>query len=402
MKITTIKKILNIFKGFLLIVFCFLSACHKDKNTTEASDSYPVTTFVGQEGNEKVMLNWEPPKEGTPSFYQVSWFPDNGSVELKSTSRSYEVTGLSNGTEYTFSIQVSYADSGISAVKEIKLTPSSESNGEQLKENQILAGGSNKVLLYDQDDSSATFIKIWEWSPDQSDLLPEKYKDSYFNHIDDCKPLLESNEIMITASTGGVAIVNRGTSEVSFFTKVSMAHSIEKLPGNKIAVAGSTSKGIFIFEDNELDAKHIHKEPLIGAHGLVWDDNAALLFALGTNDLVAYELEGNGSRSFKLKEKYRVNLPSKGGHDLIQNPNDNEELIITVSGGVWKFDKVKKLFDAHFLEGGGIKSVSLSKSNRLMFVKAEESWWSHHIRFLKPGGVISVPEINLYKARWVQ
>lgn len=395
-------KILNVFRIPFIIILCFLSACHKDNASTKSLKAYPVTTFVGQKGNEKVMLNWESPKEGSPSTYIVSWSPGNGVVELKNSNKSYEVTGLSNGTEYTFSIQTSFADLGTSEIKEIKLTPSSTSNGDHLKENQILAGGSNKVLLFDQDNSNATFVKIWEWSPDESDLLPKKYKDSYFNHIDDCKPLLESNDIMITASTGGVAIVNRKTSEVSFYTHVSMAHSIEKLPKNKIAVAGSTSNAIFIFEDNKLDAKHIYKETLYGAHGLVWDNDSKLLFALGTTNLVAYEMDSGDSRSFKLKEKYREQLPTKGGHDLIQNPNNNKELIITVSGGVWKFDKEKRKFNAHSLNKGGVKSVSLSKNNRLIYVKAEESFWSHHIRFLNPGGSLDVPEINLYKARWVQ
>lgn len=395
-------KILNI---SFLIIFCFLSSFHKDDATTETSDAYPVTAFVGQEGNEKVILNWESPKEGFPSVYILLWSPDNGVEELKSSSRSYEVTGLSNGTEYTFSIQASYADSGISAIKEIKLTPSSQSNGDQLKENQILAGGSNRILLYEQDNSSSAFVKIWEWSPDQSNLLPKKYQDSYFNHIAECKPLFESNSIMVTASTGGVAIINRASSEVSFYTRVRNAHSIEKIPGNKIAVAASThadGNAVYIYNDNELEAKYIHKEPLPGAHGLVWDNNSKLLFALGTDNLVAYELDDNGSTSFKLKEKYRRQLPTKGGHDLIQNPNDNKELIITVSGGLWNYNKEKKTFEVHSLKKGGVKSISLSKNNRLMYVKAEESWWSHHIRFLNPEGSIGVPEINLYKARWVQ
>lgn len=73
MKVTTIKmKRLNIFKIAILIIFCFLSACHKHDDPAEGSAAYPVTTFVGQEGDEIVMLNWEPPKEGSPSVYMVS------------------------------------------------------------------------------------------------------------------------------------------------------------------------------------------------------------------------------------------------------------------------------------------------------------------------------------------
>ena len=40
--------------------------------------------------------------------YAVSWTPGNGSATVKADTTGYEATGLTNGTEYTFSVAAVY------------------------------------------------------------------------------------------------------------------------------------------------------------------------------------------------------------------------------------------------------------------------------------------------------
>ena len=48
--------------------------------------------------------------------YAVSWTPGNGSATVKSDTTGYEATGLTNGTEYTFSVAAVYDNGNPRAV----------------------------------------------------------------------------------------------------------------------------------------------------------------------------------------------------------------------------------------------------------------------------------------------
>ena len=82
--------------------------------------------------------------------------------------------------------------------------------------------------------------KVWSWHARDS---PEISTDlhSTFRTTDDCKPVDGGRRILISSSAGGVALVDRETRRASFQTQVTNAHSVEMLPGNRIAVAASVS-----------------------------------------------------------------------------------------------------------------------------------------------------------------
>jgi hypothetical protein len=99
--------------------------------------------------------------------------------------------------------------------------------------------------------------KVWSWRaserPELADVADE------FRTTDECKPVLiarsgagecscdrpdgHSPHVLITSSSGGVAVVERETGEVVFHTSVPNAHSAELLPGGRLAVASSGSWG---------------------------------------------------------------------------------------------------------------------------------------------------------------
>ena len=36
----------------------------------------------------------------------------------------------------------------------------------------------------------------------------------------------------------------------------------------------------------------------------------------------------------------------------------------------------------------------------MFFTVPEEKWWTYHVRFFNPDGILSFPELHVYKARW--
>lgn len=276
------------------------------------------------------------------------------------------------------------------------------------KPDKIIACGSSKVIIIGVNNLKDTKGSelFWEWTPYDAKTLPKEYKEKYFKKIDECKPAKNGNEIMITASTGGVAIIDKVSKDVVFYSFVANAHSIEELPNNRIAVAGSNHKNgncVSIFNKNTSGEKPIYKSKLFAGHGLVWDKNRQLLYALGGNELIAYELLDWNSEFPRIKIKKQWDLPDIGGHDLVNY--SSEALLITTNNNVWIFDKSLENFEIFKLLGNQkfIKGLSILKGEnaRIAFVQAEEAkWWSHNINLTNPDKRITKSFMNLYKVRW--
>lgn len=209
---------------------------------------------------------------------------------------------------------------------------------------------------------------------------------------------------MITSSTGGVAIIDIKTKDVIFYAKIGNPHSIEELPNNVIAVAASNhdeGSCVALYNKNESNSAPFFKDVYYGAHGLYWDKKKKILFALAEQQFRTYKILADKTQNIKLKKIKEWTLPAIGGHDLVPNPNNNSELIITINSGVWKFDTNSETFSVFepLEKVENIKGINLLK-DRIIYIKAEEKWWSHHIYLTNPEQTLSFPMINLYKARW--
>ena len=271
-------------------------------------------------------------------------------------------------------------------------------------EANLIACGNNKVVIIQKHNKNEAVNYKWYWSPSDALSLPKKYKENYFNKIDECKPIKNGSKIMITSSTGGVAIIDKKSKDVDFYTYVANAHSIEELPNNRIAVAGSNNENgncVAIFNKNVSGGKPIYKSKLFAAHGLVWDKKRQLLYALGGNELQLFKLIDWSSKFPKIKLEKQWSLPDVGGHDLVECNSEN--LLITTNNHVWLFNKKTEQFHVFKpLENKkNVKGISRKKgTNEIAFIKAEEKWWSHNIYLKNPNMNITIPSINLYKVRW--
>lgn len=120
------KKI-NIILLSILALAIIVYSCQDDDLPTANFDLNAVTTFSGEIAHESVDLAWVAPAGNIPlQGYILEWTPNGDQVNLESSVTSYEVTGLENGTNYSFSIQANYGEAKTSGMNEIQLTPQDE------------------------------------------------------------------------------------------------------------------------------------------------------------------------------------------------------------------------------------------------------------------------------------
>lgn len=263
----------------------------------------------------------------------------------------------------------------------------------------VIVCGDSKVLLVESPENKDTVPKIiWNWDAHLANDLPIEYRTKKFNSIDDCKPTPDLKHIMVSSSSGAVAIVAINNKRVTFLADVPNAHSIEMLPGNKIVAAASTAlKGnrLLLFDTTQ-PAQLLDSDSLYSAHGVVWDKKRNSLWALGYDVLREYKIETE--KKLLLNKEWKI--PGISGHDLLMAPNGNK-LYITEHTGAWEFDLNNFNFDKikQFPDAENIKSLNQNKKGQFVYTVPEESWWTYHVSFFNPTGILSFPNMRVYKVR---
>jgi hypothetical protein len=267
---------------------------------------------------------------------------------------------------------------------------------------EIITCGDDYVFVIDYETSDTNGVNIlWRWNAKEATDLPEIYQE-YMRSTDDCKPVDDNKSILITSSGGGVVLVDRETKQSLFYAHVPNAHSAELLPNNRIVVALSTSpegNSIEVFDIDKPDVVLI-KDSLYSGHGVVWTSKAEQLFALGHSELREYSLKNWDTEKPELQLEKSWEIPGRSGHDLISV--SDSRLVLTTGDGVWNFDITSEEFSPFSpLESvRNVKSVNYDvTTERLIYTKAEISWWTNHIYCENPDKIIAVPDNNLYKVR---
>lgn len=273
------------------------------------------------------------------------------------------------------------------------------------KAEPILLCGADTVFELDTTAAQAGRLQpAWSWIAKESPELPEAMHNT-FRTTDDCKPLDGGARVLVCSSSGGCALVERPSGKVSWYAQVPNAHSLELLPGNRIVAASSThpqGNRLILFDVARSD-KPIWETPLVSAHGVVWDEDRKVLWALGLDELRCYALRDWEAEKPSLVMKASYPLPDEGGHDLQPVPHSND-LLVTTGRHVYLFDRVEHLFRAHpdLGDRASVKSVCVHPiTGQTVFIQATESWWSDRVGLLAPAGTIQLAGKRLYKARWL-
>jgi hypothetical protein len=264
----------------------------------------------------------------------------------------------------------------------------------------IVCGGDEVYGL--EAPSTGPLRKVWGWKARECGDLPELVQ-KQFGSTDECKPVA-GGRVLVTSSGGGVALFERGSGRALFWASAVNAHSAEILPGNRVVVASSTGEGgnrLLLF-DLATPGKLLAGEELTGAHGVAWDAEANLLWALGEIELRAYAFRDLQTATPTFVQKRAYSLPNPGGHDLRWVP-ESTSLVVTTGNHVWLFDRHLLNFApcGGLADLGGVKSVDVHPTTgRLAYVQAEKEWWAERVRFRNPEGECAIPGQRVYKARW--
>ncbi len=260
----------------------------------------------------------------------------------------------------------------------------------------ICAGGSEAFIVDSAKAEAGTIEKIWRWSGKDAPDLPEEARRT-FEHLDECKPVDGGAKILLCASNGGCAMIERATKRILWRASVRNAHSLELLPRDRVAVASSLSGDhLEVFDLKSSSA--VFKTPLHSAHGIVWDQQRQRLWALGYDELRSYTLKDWESTAPALESESARTLPDDDGHDLRPVPR-SDALLLTTGHGVHLFDLETKAFQPHpaLAEEATVKSVDIHPANGRIVL----SQWSRVARLFSPDGRITFKDASPYKVRWM-
>lgn len=270
---------------------------------------------------------------------------------------------------------------------------------------EIIVGGDDVVMILDFNNSADSVKKVnWYLKmsevPDMPDIMIRHMKS-----VDDHKSVDNHTKILICSSSGGTLLVDRSTRKCLFYAITPNAHSVEYLPGNRVAVALSTAdKGNRLeIYDVERSNTVLFSDSLYSGHGVTWMTGRNLLYALGYDELRAYSLVNWDTPNPGLQLEEKWTLPETGGHDLYA-PSENQ-LLISTSSKVWKFDLNSNAFEPFhpIANETNVKSVYYDeKADHVIYTKGEISWWTHNIYSINPTKKISIPEIDVYKVRVIK
>ncbi len=233
--------------------------------------------------------------------------------------------------------------------------------------------GTKPIALADQMNAS---IAVYDLSSGESvlkyEFKPKASKgfslNGYGNRVDEAR--LRYSEkwgtyiIMFTSSSGYVGIAGYPSEECLWQVELkgTSPHSIEYLPNGTVAVASSggndTSKGfIRLYATDKGENNDRYDEArLTSAHAVLWDETREVLWAMGSTQIVAYEIGDDPSAPTLTKIAAYGCSDMKGGHDLSAIPGNDDQ--VWVGGSFVRiFDKTTgKLIDNY----AGASQISTS------------------------------------------
>ena len=272
-----------------------------------------------------------------------------------------------------------------------------------VKKDWMAVCGDGIVRIIDMAESDSTDIKeVWRWDKDDPQVnLPKGY-DMLMRNLDECKFVDNNTKMLLTASGDGMMLLDIKTKDILCYAHVPMAHSADLLPNNRIAVALSTHKQGNALEIYDIDTpeKVVFRDSLYSGHGVVWNEKRQRLYALGYKELREYELMDWNTDQPSLKQVKMWEIPMESGHDL--SPVDDDRMLVSAHEGVMWFDIDKEEFSPFepLCDVENVKSVNYDpETQKLVYTKAEISWWTHHIYQENPNKVVTMDSLKVYKVR---
>ena len=271
--------------------------------------------------------------------------------------------------------------------------------------NQILCSNqaTRDVLVMDVDgDWSKPESILWKWNPEGDPNIPaDRLK--RFNHIDETKVVNGGKQILVTSSTGGMALVDVATKQ-SVFTGYpgGSTHSADLLPDGTIITASSTGNFLMVFtrKDGEKTAHKTFKLTFADAHGVVWDKVLGLVWAVGKEAVICcrYNFDVENPQ-LTIVESFPLKPNPYWGHDLILL--EKERKLLMTGRNMLEFDTMTGQYKL-FLKRKSVKSISIHPETGEQLVQIpKENYWNDTVTLLNGDRKWTLPgNAKIYKARW--
>lgn len=255
----------------------------------------------------------------------------------------------------------------------------------------ICCGGEEVFII----DPANPTIKKWSWRAADSPSIPEEFH-TKFRSTDEVKAY-QGGLILITASSGGVALVERKSKKCLFLAESKNAHSACLLPDGQVVIAASYGGDAMEFYD--LKTRELNQAiPLHGAHGAEWNADTQSVFALGHSEVIEIVKAGN---EWEVKQRWQ--LPSIGGHDLSPMRLKPCVYYVTTNTQVLDFDPASGVFAPQKDIGNEpkIKSIDMHPtSKRIVYHQASDKHWSSEFIRFTDAAAIHFEGARFYKIRW--
>ncbi len=191
-------------------------------------------------------------------------------------------------------------------------------------------------------------------------------------------------DVIITcygANTGAILSYPEGKPLWTTYSAADNPHSVELLPGNIFVVASSSGNALRFFDLNSNVSVNAYIQvDLTDAHGVLWDPQNRLLWALSGNELVSYQVGRDASGKITVTEVTgsRIALPTQYGHDLAPYYGDTNLLWVTTAAQVYLYNKTSKTFTTT------IKGIESDKRND---IKGIGNFHDGSLVLVRPDGV---------------
>lgn len=268
------------------------------------------------------------------------------------------------------------------------------------------------ILICEQSQSRVIIVDslsqgiMWEWKASAS--LPASQA-QWFSEPDEAKAVYNKKYVLVTSSSGGVALVRISDKKMMFYANPKGSpHSAEVLPDGNIVVACSTNgtpdgDALKIYQVDTLRAfveSEAVRYPLTFGHNVVWDKKRNRLWATDKNNLYSYSYSAEG-RNPQLTADAAVHpLPGDDPHDLFPVWG-KDAFYLTTGDGIYEFNISSGKFAKTAFSSNNIKSISTGPAGfGTLMLKPNQSWWSDEVMNSAGKRAFYAHGYKMYKARW--
>ncbi|MER5783815.1 DUF6528 family protein [Streptomyces mobaraensis] len=210
-------------------------------------------------------------------------------------------------------------------------------------------GTTDSIMEFDRTAPSFTAAHVrWRLRPGWGDVLEARYRTTAH----------DGQVVLVAAgdspSQGRAGIYRKSDKKLLWSVPVhNYPHSIELVRDNgAVVVAGAGTKrpddgaprpggGLHLYTTGNGrvgSLAHVASYPLVEAHGVLWDPEYKLLWAIGRTEICRFRLVGSGS-GVRLREEGRRVRIGGNGHDLQPDYTDRHRLLLTDTHHVYALDK---------------------------------------------------------------